>query len=98
MSKAYSNLSEIIFGDLFIRQDNTYNFRTNREFQIPTVNTFWNGSNSISILDQSSEIWFLHNLNIQAHYKIPRVNSKMETKEMSLQNLKNFYSKRAFAG
>ena len=30
MSKAYSNLSEIIFGDLFIRQDNTYNFRTNR--------------------------------------------------------------------
>ena len=47
MSKACSNLSEIIFVDLFIRQDNTYNFRTNREFQIPRVNTFWNGSNSI---------------------------------------------------
>ena len=47
MSNAYSNLSEIIFGDLFIRQDNTYNFRTNGEFQIPRVNTFWNGSNSI---------------------------------------------------
>ena len=45
MFKVYNNLPETFLSD--IRQENTYNFRTNRDFQIPRLNTVWNGSNSI---------------------------------------------------
>ena len=46
MSKVSNNLSETIFRDLLFREKNTYNFRRNREFQLPRVNTVWNGPNS----------------------------------------------------
>ena len=32
MFQVYSNLPEIIFSDVFIRQENVYNFRRNGEF------------------------------------------------------------------
>ena len=37
--EVYKNLSETTFCDLLVRQENTYNFPRNREFQIPRVNT-----------------------------------------------------------
>ena len=43
MLKVYYSLFETSFSDLFFRQENTYNFCRNREFQ----NTVWNDSNSI---------------------------------------------------
>ena len=47
MFKVYNNLSETIFRDLFFRQENTYNFFRNGEFQISRVKTVWNTSNLI---------------------------------------------------
>ena len=49
MFKACSKLSQNIFSDLFIRKEDIYiyHFGRNREFQIPRVNTVWNGSNSV---------------------------------------------------
>ena len=52
MLKAYNSLSETIFSDLLIKQENTYNFHRDKEFQIPRVNTAWNDSNSLGISDQ----------------------------------------------
>ena len=46
--EVYKNLSETTFCDLLVRQENTYNFPRNREFQIPRVNTVWYGSNSLT--------------------------------------------------
>ena len=43
LKKVYYSLFETSFSDLFFRQENTYNFCRNREFQ----NTVWNDSNSI---------------------------------------------------
>ena len=45
--KVYSNLSGACFSDLFIRHENTHNFRRNRGFQLPIVNTVWKGYNSM---------------------------------------------------
>ena len=42
MFVVYKNLSETISID---SQENTYNFRRNKEFQISGINTYWNGSN-----------------------------------------------------
>ena len=47
MSQVYNNLFEIIFDDFFIRQENTYNFRINRDFQIPRIDTLWKSSDLI---------------------------------------------------
>ena len=61
--KLYNNASETTFCDLFIRQENIYNFRRNREFQIPNENAVWKGSYSVRYFGPA--IWDLITLELK---------------------------------
>ena len=45
--KEYHNIAEIIFSNLFIRNNNSYNTRVKSDFVIPQIKTVLKGSNSI---------------------------------------------------
>ena len=45
--KVYSNLSQIIFSDLFVRNHSNYNLRSHSDFVIPKVKTVYKGSESL---------------------------------------------------
>ena len=44
----YHNLSQTIFGELFTRNNSTYNLCSKSDFFIPHVSTVFKGSSSIS--------------------------------------------------
>ena len=45
--KVYSNISQTVFSDLFIRNHINYNLRSKSDFVIPQIKTVYNGTNSL---------------------------------------------------